>query len=60
MNDAVFGNKMENVRKCEDIKLVTTNRRRCYLVSERNYYMITRFSENLLVIEMRKAKLKNE
>ena len=53
MNDAVFGNKMENVRKCEDIKLVTTNRRRCYLKSERNYHIITCFSENLLAIEMR-------
>ena len=55
-NNAVFGKTMENVRKYRDIKLVTIERRNNYLVSEPNYH-ITKFStENLLVIEIKKAE----
>ena len=57
MNNAVFGKTMENVRKHRDIKLVTTEKRRNYLVSERNYHT-TKFSpENVLAIEMRKTQI---
>ena len=50
---------MENVRKDRDIKLVTTNERRSYLVSEPIYHKTKRFSKNLLAIELKKnTKLK--
>ena len=35
---AVFEKFIENVRKHRDIKLLTTNKRRNYLVSESNYH----------------------
>ena len=58
MNNAVFGKPMENVRKHRDIKLVTTDKRRNKLVSEPNYHAIKWFSESLVAIEMRNAKIK--
>ena len=48
---------MENVRKHRDIKLVTTERRRNYLVSEPNYHTAKFFTENLLAIEMNKTQI---
>ena len=38
MNNAVFGNTMENVRKHRDMKLVTTDNRGNQLASEPNYH----------------------
>ena len=49
---------MENLRKHRDIKLVTTDKRRNRLVSEPNYHTTKCFSENLLAVEMKKAKVK--
>ena len=57
MNDSVFGKNMENVRKHRDIKLVITEERRNYLVSEPNYHTTKFFSERLLTIEMKKTKI---
>ena len=54
MNNAVFGKTMENVRKHRDIKLVTTNRRRNYLVSEPNYHTTKCFSQNFVTTEIKK------
>ena len=58
MNNSVFQKTMENVRKQRDIKLVTTNEKRNKLVSEPNYHTTKSFSENLLVIEIKKTKVK--
>ena len=58
MNNAVFGKTMENVRKHRDIKLVTTERRRNYLISEPNYHTTMFFTGHLLATEMKKTKLK--
>ena len=38
MNNYVFGETMENIRKHRYIKLVTTDKRRSHLVSEPNYH----------------------
>ena len=57
MNNAVFGKTMENVRKHSDIKLVTTERRINYLLSEPNYHITKFFAENLLAIEMKKTEI---
>ena len=57
MNNAVFGKTIENVGKHRDIKLVTTDRKRKYLVSELNYHTTKFFTENLLAIEMRENQV---
>ena len=46
---------LENVRKHRDIKLVTTEKRSTYFVSEPNYHTTTFFIENVLAIEMEKT-----
>ena len=55
MNNAVFGETIKNVRKQRDIKLVTTEGRN-YLISEANYHTTKFFTENLLVVEMKKKQ----
>ena len=56
MNNSVFGKTMENVIKYRDIELVTTDKRRNWLVSEPNHHETKCFSENVLTIEMKKIK----
>ena len=51
MNKVAFEKTMENVGKRRDIKLVTTERRRNYLVLEPSHHATKFFTENLLAIE---------
>ena len=61
MNTAVFEKTIENVRKHRDIKLVTTETRRNYLVSEPNFHTTKFFTEIVLAIQTKKAEiLKNK
>ena len=57
MNKAVFGRTMENERKHRNVKLVTTKRRRNYLVSETNCHTTKFYAENLLAIEVKKMQI---
>ena len=56
MNNTAFGKTMENAGKYREIKLVTTEKKRNYLVSEPNYQTTNFFAENLLAIEMKKIQ----
>ena len=55
INNVVFGKTMENVRKHRNIKLVTTKKRRNYLVSEPNYHTKKFLRENLSATKLRKT-----
>ena len=59
VNNSVFGKTMANVRKNRDIKLVTADKRRNQLVLEPNYHTTKWFSEDLLVKEIKKIKVKS-
>ena len=58
MNNSVFGETMENIRKHRGIKIVTTEEKRIKLVSQPNYQTTKQFSEKLLAIEMKNTKVK--
>ena len=51
-----FFEKLENFRKHRNIKLVTTERKNIYLVSEPNYHTTKFFTKNVLAIEMSKTQ----
>ena len=55
LNNSGFGKTMKNVRKHRDIKLITKERRKNYLVSEPNYHTTKSFTEKLLAIKMKKS-----
>ena len=51
---------IEKVRKHRNIKLVSTEKRRDYLVSEPNYNTIKFLTGHLLAMEMKKKKNKTK
>ena len=57
MNNAVFGKTMENLRKYREIKLLTTESRLNYFVSEPNYQTTKFFIKNLLAIETKMTQV---
>ena len=58
MNNAVFGETMENVRKHRDVKLVTTDKQINKFASEPNYHTTKYISEDLVIMEMKKTEVK--
>ena len=60
MNNSVFGKTMDNVRKHRNIKLVTTEKRRDYLVSEPNYHTTKFFYRKFISNRNKKASNINE
>ena len=57
MNNAAFGGTIRNMKKHRNIKLVTTQARRNYLISEQNSHTTIFFSEILIAIEMKKTQI---
>ena len=57
MNNTVFQKTMEIVRKHRDIKLITTERRKNYLMSEANYHTTKFFTKKLLTMEMKQTQM---
>ena len=58
MDNYVFGETMENVRKPRDIKLVTTYKKRNQLALEPNYHTTKLFPDNVMATEMKKTRVK--
>ena len=57
MNTLAFEKTVENVRIHRHIKLVTTEKKRNYLMSEPNYNIKKFFTENLLAVKSRKLQI---
>ena len=53
-----YGKTMENLRKHRDIRIITTDKRRCTLASKPNYHSSKYISKDLLTMEMKKTEVK--
>ena len=58
MNNVDFEKTMKNVKNYRDIKLVTTDARRKYLMSELNYHKKKFFLDNVLAMEIERSSKK--
>ena len=58
MNNVDFEKTMKNVKNHRDIKLVTTDARRNYLVSVLNYHKTKIFLDNVLTMETERSSKK--
>ena len=58
INNSVFQKTMEILGKHRDIRLVSTDRKKCRLLAEPNYHATKWFLENLLAIDMNKTDCK--
>ena len=58
INNSVFRKTIGNIRNHKDIKLITTEERRNYLVSELNYHVTKVFLDHLLAIEIKRTQIK--
>ena len=58
MNNVDFEKTMKNVKNHRDIKLVTTDARRNYLVSVLNYHKAKIFLDNVLAMETERSSKK--
>ena len=58
--EKLFGKTIKNVQTHRVIKIVTTEKRRNYLVLEPNYHTTKFFAEVLLAIEMKKNDKKTQ
>ena len=56
MINSVFVKTMVNARKHREFRLVTTEKKRNYLISQQNYHTKKLFSENSLAIEEKTQK----
>jgi len=57
MNNSVFGNIMENIRKRVDIRLRTSSDKASKLVVKPNFRHCTIFDENLVAVHMKKTTI---
>ena len=58
INNSVFRKAIGNIRNHKDIKLITTEERRNYLVSELNYHVTKVFLDHLSAIEIKRTQIK--
>ena len=57
MNNGIFVETMENLRKSRNVKLVTIENRTNNLVTEPNYHIMKFFTETLLSKELKKNQI---